>query len=135
MEIAIALNLTVAVHGTMNDHVFVETIVSDNDSTMRSHLRHTTNGGKLPDLVPEPEFKADPSHRIKAMASPIFNLLMNLAENIFTPAEVEESTSNSLRTRVAITAGCQVIGFSTLWSTCCWSLDFELDLYLRSVLR
>ena len=33
------------------------------------------NGGKFQDHIPELEFKADPSHRIKVMDSPIFKLV------------------------------------------------------------
>ena len=46
--------------------------MSDDDSTMRAHLRHESNGGKLPDRIHPPGFLADPSHRIKVMAKPLF---------------------------------------------------------------
>ena len=60
---------------------------------------------------------------------------MNTSVAALAPKNKTYSMSDSLRTRVAIAAGCQVIGFSTFWSTCCRSLDFELDPYLRSVLE
>ena len=41
---------------------------------MRSHCCHEENGGKLRDEIPEPEFLADPGHRIKVMLGPIFKL-------------------------------------------------------------
>jgi len=82
------------------------------------------------------------------------------AENIFTPAEVDElkkrerimierntkgyyrskindreSMSDSLTTRVSIAAGCQIAGFATFWSTCCTTLGFQIDPYLLSIRR
>ena len=52
----------------------MEFIVSDDDSTMRAHLQHEPSG-KLPPGIPIPCFKADPSHRVKCMAGPIFKLV------------------------------------------------------------
>ena len=75
IEAATALDLTMAVHDSMEGRVFIETIVSDDDSTMWSHLQHTSNGRKLVELIPQPEFLVDPSHRIKVMAAPIFSLV------------------------------------------------------------
>ena len=75
MEAAVALDLCQDICDSSNSRVFIETIVSDNNSTMRSHIQHATNGGKLKDYIPEPDFKADPSHRIKVMAGPIFGLV------------------------------------------------------------
>ena len=43
-------------------------IVSDNDSTMRAHLKYphvADKKGKLPLWIYSPEFLADPSHRKK----------------------------------------------------------------------
>ena len=39
---------------------------------MRSLLRHSEHNikGMLPPYIPEPDFLADPSHRIKVMAKP-----------------------------------------------------------------
>ena len=42
---------------------------------MRAHCRSKDNGGKLPEGIPEPRFLADPSHRIKCMSKPIFNMV------------------------------------------------------------
>ena len=75
MEAGTALDMTVEVYNSMEGRVFIETIVSDDDSTMRSHLQHESNGGKLVETIPQPEFLADPSHRIKVMATPIFGLV------------------------------------------------------------
>ena len=54
--------------------VFFKHIVSDDDSTMRSLLKHENNGGDLPSSIIQPIFLADPGHRIKCMAKPIFAL-------------------------------------------------------------
>ena len=62
MEAAVALDLCQDICDSSNGRVFIETIVSDNNSTMRSHIQHATNGGKLKDYIPEPDFKTDPSH-------------------------------------------------------------------------
>ena len=42
---------------------------------MRAHLQHEGEGGKLRDAIPEPFFSAEPSHRIKVMAKPIFKMV------------------------------------------------------------
>ena len=73
MEAAVALELCIQLHDGEYD-VYVEKIVSDDDSTMRAHLRHVSQGGKLPDRIPPPIFLADPSHRIKVMAKPLFKM-------------------------------------------------------------
>ena len=57
--------------------IYVEYLVSDDDSFIRSHLCYTTNGGNLEADVPQPKFLADPSHRIKIMCSPIYKMVIN----------------------------------------------------------
>ena len=52
-------------------------IIADDDSSMRSLLRHATMNhrkGALPLELPEPEWLADPTHRTKVMAKPFFAL-------------------------------------------------------------
>ena len=49
--------------------------MTDDDSTMRSHLRNIINGGKLPDDIIQPNFLADPSHRVKVMCKAIFAMV------------------------------------------------------------
>ena len=73
MEAGLALDLCIGIHGSDYD-IFVEHIVSDDDSKMRAHLR-LDGKGKLPTSIPIPTFYANPSHRIKVMASPIFKLV------------------------------------------------------------
>ena len=54
--------------------VYFKHIVSDNDSTTRSLLKHEKNGGDLPSSIIQPIFLPDPGHRIKCMAKSIFAL-------------------------------------------------------------
>ena len=49
--------------------------MTDDDSTMRSHLKNINKGGKLPNNILTPIFLADPSHRIKVMLKPIFAMV------------------------------------------------------------
>jgi hypothetical protein len=49
-------------------------IITDDDSNGRSKSRHVANGGVLPLNVEEPVFRADPSHRKRVFARPIYNL-------------------------------------------------------------
>ena len=73
MKAQVALELCVYLHDDSGYNIFVEYIVSDDDSTMRSHLQYDGKG-KLPTHVPIPTFLADPSHRVKVMSTPIFKL-------------------------------------------------------------
>ena len=76
MESALALILVIAIYEEFNGLVFIENIVTDDDSTMRSHIKNIKNGGgKLPDYIPQPIFLADPSHRIKVMCAQIFVMI------------------------------------------------------------
>jgi len=56
--------------------IALQYIVSDDDSSMRALLKHSTNHskGKLKAEIPEPEWLADPSHRTKVVAKPFFAL-------------------------------------------------------------
>ena len=76
MEAQVALELCTSLHDDSGYSVCVHQIVSDDDSTMRSHLQYEDNSGKgkLPAHIPVPTFLADPSHRVKVMSSPIFKL-------------------------------------------------------------
>ena len=75
MESQVALDLTIKVFEESNGHVYVAEIVSDDDSSMRAHLQHEEEGDKLRDVIPEPLFRADLSHRIKVMTKPIFKMV------------------------------------------------------------
>jgi len=54
--------------------VSICSIITDDDSNGRAKSRHVCNGGILPDTVEEPTFLADPSHRKRVFARPIYNL-------------------------------------------------------------
>ena len=77
MEAIVALDLTTDVHTNSKGKVFIEALVSDDDSTMRMLLKHKDNHpkGKLSCMIPQPTFLADPSHRIKVMAKPFFKMV------------------------------------------------------------
>ena len=63
----------------------IDTIVSNNDSTMRAVLKHPSKGArgqviksskwKLHTEIPETSFLADPSHRVKVVAKHIFSIV------------------------------------------------------------
>ena len=75
MEASAALELLLQLYAL---GVEIEFIVSDDDSTMRAHLKHigAHQKGKLPLHIPEPFFLCDPSHRIKVMVKDIFGLAL-----------------------------------------------------------
>ena len=75
MEATAALELIINLDG---QGISVEFIVSDDDSTMRAHLKHIgSDKGKLPIGVFEPTFLCDPSHRVKVMVKDIFGLALS----------------------------------------------------------
>ena len=75
MEASAALELLLQLYAL---GVEIEFIVSDDDSTMRAHLKHISahQKGKLSIHIPEPVFLCDPSHRIKVMVKDIFGLAL-----------------------------------------------------------
>ena len=75
MEANLALILLEEVFNETAGKIYVAEMVTDDDSTIRSHCKNINMGGKLPDCIPQPLFLADPSHRIKVMAAPVFKLV------------------------------------------------------------
>ena len=75
MEACVALETVIDFLNKSGGHSFIEYLVSDNDSSLRSYLRYAKNGGKLAANLPEPSFLADPSHMIKTMCSPIYKMI------------------------------------------------------------
>ena len=75
MESQVALDLTVQVFEESDGRIFIAEIISDDDLSMRAHLQHEGVGGKLRDVIPEPIFRADPSHHIKVMSKTIFKMV------------------------------------------------------------
>jgi len=75
MEVVVALELFIDLHDNSGYYIFVEAIVSNDNSTMRAHISHTIEGGKQPYHITDPQFLVDPSHCIKVMASSFFKLV------------------------------------------------------------
>ena len=74
MEAALSLKLLTKINHEYDQHVYVDHLVSDDDSTLRSHCQNQQHGGKLPNEIPSPTYLADPSHRIKVMVKGVFAL-------------------------------------------------------------
>ena len=70
MKSTLALKLMQYLNKLHNGLVNVTEIVTDDDSTMHAHCKHKNRGGKLTDNIPEPIFRANPSHFIKVMCKP-----------------------------------------------------------------
>ena len=79
MESRVALDFTIELYESYGGKFFIEHMVTDDDSTIRSTLKHKSEHekGKLPDNVPEPIFLADPSHQVKVMSKPVFSRVTN----------------------------------------------------------
>ena len=52
MESTLVLKLTKEIFEDSKHGVFLKEIVTDDDSTLRSHLRNACKGGKLPNMIP-----------------------------------------------------------------------------------
>ena len=85
MEADGCLELVEHVSETYQSSVYVYIIVSDDDSTMKAIVNHESNGakkGRLKPNIPVPKWKADPTHRTKVVAKPIYALAsMTLKES------------------------------------------------------
>ena len=55
--------------------VVIGSLVTDDDSTIRSHCTNKNEGGKLDETTPTPLFLADPGHRIKVMGKAVFGVV------------------------------------------------------------
>ena len=55
--------------------VTVGCLVTDDDSTLRSHCKTSGEGGKLAETTPTPRFLTDPGHRIKVIGKALFGLV------------------------------------------------------------
>ena len=93
MESTLCRQMLEEVTESTNSRVSVGTLVTDDDSTLRSHCKLHENGGKLRAGVPEPTFLADPSHRVKVMLKPIFALVSSTKN----PDEVKHVDALRLR--------------------------------------
>ena len=81
MEADGALSLVKNLDLETNSKVFIESFVTDDDSSIRAILRHPSKRGKgkLPLHIRKPKWLADPSHRTKVIANAIFQLVKNNA--------------------------------------------------------
>ena len=69
MEAKLALRLTEQMFANKNGRIYLQKIVSNDNSTTRSLFQHKKNHEKalLSPNILQPLFLADPSHRIKVM--------------------------------------------------------------------
>ena len=72
MECVLTLTLTETMYKETQQKACIGEIDIDDDTTMRSNIKHTGDKAKLPSEIPEPRFLADPIHRIKVMLRKIF---------------------------------------------------------------
>ena len=95
MEAKLALSLTEQLSSTSNGHLYIEHLVSNDDSTMRSLLTHQSVNakGRLPDFIPAITFLADPTHRIKVMAKPCYGKITDTKD----PAKCKKHDANRLK--------------------------------------
>ena len=80
MEADGALSLVKELDTKSKSKLYVESFVTDDDTSIRAMLSHYNNDsgkrkGKLPDHIPEPKWLADPSHRTRVVARAIFALV------------------------------------------------------------
>ena len=77
MEASLALDLIMDMFNKMNGKVYIEKLVSDDNSTMRSLLQQKTvhDKGQLLEATPQPFFVCDLSQRIKVMSKPVFKMV------------------------------------------------------------
>ena len=68
MEAGFALEICIDLHDNIEFSIYVEQIVSDDDSTIRAHTQHAERGCKLWNYIHPPIFFTDPNHHIKVMA-------------------------------------------------------------------
>ena len=74
MNAAVALELCKHINGNSRCGIYFGTIISDDDSTMCSHLKHGKDSKKLSNHIPLPTVLADPSHQVKFMAKSFFSI-------------------------------------------------------------
>ena len=90
MEADAALQLYITLYQHSNKNIVLKAVVTDDDSSMRALLRYKANirKGRLPEVISQPEWFADPSHRTKVVAKSIF-LLSTLPMDSSTCTKVD----------------------------------------------
>ena len=82
MEPDSCLEIVTNIHNNSQGDIYVKSITTDDDTTMKAVLQNEGNGkGRLPQNIPSPYFFADPSHRCKCVAGAIYKLA-GAAKNI-----------------------------------------------------
>ena len=77
MEAEGLLQILMRLNDKHEGKVHIKAVVSDDDTTMKSVIRHESSvakKGRLPADIPEPIWLADPGHRIKVVAGKIYAL-------------------------------------------------------------
>ena len=76
MEADAALILYKDIYDKSDKKIHLKAVVADDDSSMRSLLKHRCNNpkGRLPEEMNELDWLVDPSHRTKVVAKPIYQL-------------------------------------------------------------
>ena len=77
MEAEALLKMLIDLHDKHGAEMFVKNIVIDDDSSTKALVRHNSKvakKGRLPSFIPEPNWLADPSNRIKVVARKIYAL-------------------------------------------------------------
>ena len=79
MECALALVMLIEINES-TQKMHINQIVTDDDTTMRSNIKHECNKAKLPLEIPKPKFLTDPGHRIKVMIKGIFSKAIKIKD-------------------------------------------------------
>ena len=96
MESRLALTLTERLFSDSKGRLYIEHLVSDDDSSMRSLLVHKSSDndkGGLPATIPAITFFADPTHRIKVMAKPAYSKVTDTKD----PKKCKKHDANRLK--------------------------------------
>ena len=95
MEAKVTLILSPIIFSESNGSLYIESLVSDDDSNMRSVLTHKTlNGkGKLSKEISVIIFLTDPTHCIKVMTKPVYSKVTNKKD----PTNCKKDVENRLR--------------------------------------
>ena len=75
MEAKLCCELLDEMSATFDGLVVIGSLVTDDDSTIRSQCTNANEGRKLKEETPTPLFLADPGHRIKLMGKAAFGVV------------------------------------------------------------
>lgn len=95
MEANVALELSIKIFADSNGRLYIEELVSDNDSTMRSILTHKAlnEKGQSPEEIPAISFLTEPIHRIKVMTKPVYSKVTDTKD----PGKCKKHDANGLK--------------------------------------